>query len=85
MDALATGTLVPDTRSGLGIASADGFRTPVMWPFGYSAILVEEVIQLIDDEGNVVAVEGDVVSMGGGSGAGGLFYACAGSVQRVGN
>ena len=81
MDALATGTLVPDPTTGLAIASGNGERTTVMWPFGYTARLVDNVIELYDDHGIFVAREGDVVSMGGGFGANNLFYACGGSVQ----
>lgn len=82
-EALATGTLVADPRTGLLIASAAGERTAVMWPFGYSARLVDNVIELYDAEGRYVAREGDLVSMGGGSGANNFFYACAGTVQRA--
>ena len=82
MDALAQGTLVPDPRSGLALATTGGERTPVMWPFGYSARLVDGQIELLDDSGEFVAREGDTVQAGGGFGAGGMFYACAG-LQRV--
>ncbi len=82
MDALAQGTLVPDPRSGLALATAGGERTPVMWPFGYSARLVDGQIELLDDSGEFVAREGDTVQAGGGFGAGGMFYACAG-LQRL--
>jgi hypothetical protein len=82
MDALARGTLVPDPRSGLALATPTGERIPVMWPFGYSARLVDAVIELVDSSGNFVAREGDTVEMGGGFGANGLFYACTG-LKRV--
>jgi len=82
MDALAQGTLVPDPRSGLALATPAGERTPVMWPFGYSARLVDGQIELLDDSGEFVAREGDTVQAGGGFGANNLFYACAG-LQRV--
>ena len=81
MDALAMGRLVPDTRSGLGFAGPDGVSNPVMWPFGYTARLVDNEIELHDSEGAFVAREGDQIEMGGGSGANGLFFACGGSVQ----
>jgi hypothetical protein len=83
MDALARGTLVPDPRSGLALASPTGERTPVMWPFGYSARLVDAVIELVDSSGNFVAREGDTVEMGGGFGGSGLFYACGDGIRRV--
>ncbi len=53
-----------------------------MWPFGYSARLVDGQIELLDDSGEFVAREGDTVQAGGGFGANNLFYACAG-LQRV--
>ena len=84
-DALATGRLVADPRSGLGLAAQSGERTSVMWPFGYSAVYADDALWLLDAIGTPVAAEGDVVEMGGGYGQAGLFYACAGSVRRVGS
>lgn len=80
MAALAQGTLVPDPRSGLALATA-GERTPVMWPFGYSGRLVDGVIELLDDAGTFVAREGDTVEIGGGFGPNGFFFACARGIQ----
>ncbi len=37
MDALATGRLVADSRTGLGLADATGAVMPVEWPFGYAS------------------------------------------------
>lgn len=82
MDALATGRLEPDARSGLGIIAGNE-RISVMWPFGYSAVHAEDTMWLVDPEGLPIAAVGDLIQMGGGSGAGGLFYACAGSIARV--
>lgn len=82
MDALATGRLVPDQRSGLGI-DAGGSLISVMWPFGYSAVYAEDTLWLVDPAGLLIASEGDLIQMGGGSGRGGLFYACSGSIERV--
>ena len=84
MEALAMGTLVFDPRSTLAIGGPSGERTPVMWPFGYSARLVDGTLELLDNRGQLVAREGDRIEMGGGFGAGNLFYACSGSVQRTG-
>lgn len=83
MDALAQGTLVPDPRTGLALATSDGQRMPVMWPFGYSARLVDAQIELLDGSGALVAREGDTVQMGGGSGQNGLFFACAEGITVV--
>ncbi len=82
-DALAQGTLVPDPRSGLALDSGSGERTAVVWPFGYSTRLVDGVIELVDSSGAFVAREGDVVQMGGGFGANGLFYSCSDGLVRV--
>ena len=82
MDALATGRLAPDARSGLGIIAGDD-RMSVMWPFGYSAVYAEDTLWLVDPAGVPIAAQGDLIQMGGGSGSGGLFYACAGSIERV--
>jgi hypothetical protein len=82
MLALATGRLVADPRSALGIAAADGSRYSVMWPFGYSAVYADDLIWLLDRAGTPIAAEGDMIEMGGGFGTN-LFYACAGSIKRV--
>lgn len=83
MDALAQGTLVPDTRSGLGLRDSNGDITSVVWPMGYSALWTDGLIVLFDPSGTAIAQQGDIVQMGGGSGRAGHFYACAGSVERV--
>ena len=85
MDALATGRLVPDPNTGLAIAGPNGEVNRVMWPFRYSAQYVEGVLVLFDDKGTAVAAAGDTIQMGGGSGANSLFYACSGTVERVGS
>ena len=54
-----------------------------MWPFGYSARLVDGVIELVDGSAKFVAREGDTVEVGGGFGANGLFYACSDGLVRV--
>lgn len=41
-------------------------RVSVIWPHGYTATF-QPVPQLLDEEGNVVAREGDVVEAGGGT------------------
>jgi hypothetical protein len=79
MDALIVGKLVRHPASGLGIASPDGQLTAVEWPFGYSAREEGGRIALVDDRGQVIAREGDEISVGGGFGAN-LWHAC-GSVS----
>lgn len=75
MDALATGRLDLDPRSGLGLLHADGGRTPVAWPFGYSAWLIDGLPTLVDDVGRPIARAGDEIELGGG-GVDGVWYAC---------
>ena len=83
MDALATGTLVPSNRSGLAIKGADGQVAEVEWPFEYTARRDMTGLTLIDSAGVVVAHEGQVIQMGGGTGADGVFHACPGSIAVV--
>jgi hypothetical protein len=85
MDALATGTLVPSSRSGLAIRAggASGEVTEVEWPFGYTARRDMTGLALIDSAGTVVAHEGEVIQMGGGTGADNVFHACSGSIAVV--
>jgi hypothetical protein len=83
MQALGTGRLVPDARSCLGIAVGDELLS-VMWPFGYSALYGDGAIRLVDPTGVLVASQGDMVQMSGGTRDDGLFYACSGTIQRIG-
>jgi hypothetical protein len=83
MDALATGTLVASAKSGLAIRAADGTVIEVEWPFEYTAKRDVTGLTLIDSAGGVVAHEGQVIQMGGGSGAENVFHACPGSISVV--
>ena len=85
MDALATGTLVSSNRSGLAIRAggASGEVIEVEWPFGYTARREMTGLTLIVNTGKVVAHEGEVIQMGGGTGADNVFYACAGAISVV--
>lgn len=80
MDALATGTLVSSALSGLAIKGADGTVVEVEWPFEYTARREMTGLALIDSAGVLVAHEGQVIQMGGGSGADNVFHACPGSI-----
>ncbi len=84
MDALATGVLVSSNLSGLAIRGGgeDGV-TEVEWPFGYTARRETLGLLLVDTVGAVVAREGELIQMGGGFGADGVFHACPGSVSVV--
>jgi hypothetical protein len=84
MDALATGTLVASPQSGLAIRGGEEATvTEVEWPFGYTARREVTGLVLVDSAGTAVAREGDVIQMGGGSGADGVFHACPGSISVV--
>jgi hypothetical protein len=82
MQALGTGRLVPDARSGLGLGVGAEVLS-VIWPFEYSAVSADGTIWLVDPAGVPVASLGDMVEMSGGSGDDGLWYACAGTIKRI--
>jgi len=75
-DALASGRLVTDARSGLALATNGGDVTPILWPFGWSARREMSSVVLLDGTGKVVAREGDLVQVGGGLGSDGFFAVC---------
>lgn len=84
MDALATGRLVADPRTGLGLET-DGQVLAVEWPFGYAARREATGLALLtgsEPEAVVVAREGQVVSIGGGMGNDDVWHGC-GVVQVV--
>ena len=83
MDALATGTLISSNLSGLAIKADDGTVTEVEWPFEYTARREAQGLTLVDSVGQVVAREGQLIQMGGGTGADGVFHACPGSIAVV--
>jgi hypothetical protein len=82
-EALGRGRLVADPRSGLAIAGGDGRSEPVMWPFGFSAALVDGRIFLVDQNGQAIAGEGDTVEFGGGLGLNDFFWVCPAEVKVV--
>ena len=63
--ALLEGVLLRDDAAGFLVRHAEGFVTPIVWPDGYS-VRDEDVLELLDPAGAVVAREGDSVSAGGG-------------------
>ncbi len=68
MEALMSGRLTRDARTGLGVTASDGQQMAVEWPFGYSARNDGGRLALVDDTGKVVAREGDEIQVGGGFG-----------------
>jgi hypothetical protein len=84
MAALIVGTLVRDAESGVGLRDDQGVVHQVVWPSGYSARDDGGRLVLTDENGGVIAHEGDRVSIGGGEIDGkGTWLACGGT-QVVG-
>lgn len=84
MDALATGVLVTSNLSGLAIRGGeDGAVTEVEWPFEYTARHDGVGVVLVDSAGQVIAREGQLIQMGGGTSADGVWHACPGSISLV--
>lgn len=48
----------------------------VIWPPGYSSRPDGETLVLVDRFGSVKARQGDIIGMGGGEGADGVFQGC---------
>jgi hypothetical protein len=86
--ALLEGTLAPDERGGLGVHQAEvDVIYPVEWPSGTSVREVDGELQLLDGFGQLIAVEGDRFSAGGGftPGPNEVFQPCGGiEITRVG-
>jgi hypothetical protein len=82
-DALATGTLVTSNQTGLGIRGADGKVRGVEWPFEYTARRDVSGLALYDSVNVLVAREGQVIQMGGGTDPDGVWHACPGSIRVV--
>jgi hypothetical protein len=81
--ALAVGTLMNNRPNGLALRATNGERILVLWPFGYSSRGFVGSMELVDQNGNAIVREGDVVEMAGGTNADGVFVACAGTVKRI--
>ena len=82
-DALATGTLVTNNQTGLGIRGADGTVQGVEWPFEYTARRDVGGLALYDSVNVLVAREGQVIQMGGGTDDDGVWHACPGSIKVI--
>jgi hypothetical protein len=64
--AITEGTLVRHAASGMGYRDPLGVVRAVIWPHGYSAREEGGRLAVVDESGNVVAHEGDHVTIGGG-------------------
>jgi hypothetical protein len=84
MAALLEGTLAGDRERGLAIEASTGEVVAVAWPYGYRGTEGPPVA-LLDEGRDVVAVIGDVVSVGGGFGGDGRFVACPSDISRAGD
>ena len=76
--ALISGTLVRHAQSGMGIRDPAGQVRQVIWPRGYFARDDGGSLAVIDQSGNVVAHEGDLVGIGGGEQLDGTWLGCGG-------
>jgi hypothetical protein len=82
--ALSGGTLVAHPDWGLAVVRANGRLTRVVFPNGYQAVRADDRIQLLDEHGNVVAIEGETVTMSGGFfGPGENAFEACGGVSRA--
>jgi hypothetical protein len=80
--AVIEGTLVANEATGLGLQGPDVGAVQVLWPFGYRG-QTGPPVALIDDQGQVVAVVGQRISIGGGAvGPHGEWLACGGIAVR---
>lgn len=82
MEALITGKLTRNPGSGLGLTSPNSPPVVVEWPFRYSAREENGRVALLDETGTVVALEGEMVQMGGGMGQQNIWFTC-GPVERL--
>ena len=78
------GTLVPNAETGTAIVEdpASGGRTvPVRWPAGFSARRVDGVIEVLNQDGTVIARTGGHYRFEGGYGEGG-WRGCDGVIAE---
>jgi hypothetical protein len=57
-----------DADAGAAVGQIGPFRRPRIWPFGYSATEVDDVVTVFDAGGSPVATSGVPVQLGGGGG-----------------
>jgi len=69
------GRLVADAVAGVALEQPNGRRRSVIWPFGY-ALRAGDPPALLDAEGEVVALIGDLVELTGGEDSGGAWRVC---------
>lgn len=78
---VATGTLVADPTYGTRIEAGAGWTLPVMWPHGFRARRAGSEVEVLDEDGRVVAVTGRRYNLSGAQGssaeAGTVWAGCA--------
>ena len=79
------GRLVADPRWGIALDDPGGFVREVIWPYGYAA-RQDDRMGLVNELGQIVAREGDLVAMGGSeAGSNGPWRMCPGSLEVLSN
>ena len=81
--ALISGRLVSSRESGLALQVTGEPNFPVTWPFGYRLGGFVGSLELQDETGRILAREGDVIQLSGGTSGDGSFIACAGTISVV--
>lgn len=76
------GIVAVDPKVGVGLRGPDGVTRPVVWPFGYTASRDFEGVTITDEEGRVVAHEGDEIAAAGMTGDNGVARPC-GAVEII--
>jgi len=79
--ALLEGRLASDGRGGARLVWEFGPQA-VQWPDGYRVEGGDEGVLLLDPNGAIVAIEGDMVYVGGGFTAGDELFLACGYVSR---
>lgn len=78
---LLVGTLVAHDTWGIAVETdTDSEVQMAWWPHGWSARRDGDGLELLDEDGQVVAREGDQVEIGGGERPDGSWWACGGDV-----
>lgn len=83
MDALLAGLLVSHPEWGIAVRVGPGEPQLTFWPHGYTGRIAGDRVELIDNDGQVVAPAGDNIEAGGGLitfGGDKGFGVCPGSI-----
>lgn len=72
------GEVVFDATAGSAIIDHAGVRMPIRWPHGYTGRRQGAEVEILDEQGRVVARTGTPVRLGGGEAVPGTWFACPG-------